>query len=50
MGSHALLLQGYNDYLEEDCNPYIIPASHEEELYVQLESKKLKKIPRHQIE
>eukprot|EP00731_Ephydatia_muelleri_P014959 Em0008g679a len=39
-----------NDYLEEDCNPYIIPASHEEELYVQLESKKLKKIPRHQIE
>ncbi|KAL5491367.1 hypothetical protein EMCRGX_G016646 [Ephydatia muelleri] len=39
-----------NDYLEEDCNPYIIPASHEEELYVQLESKKMKKIPRHQIE
>ncbi|KAL5491175.1 hypothetical protein EMCRGX_G016415 [Ephydatia muelleri] len=38
------------DYLEEDCNPYLIPASHEEELYVQLESKKLKKIPRHQIE
>ncbi|KAL5490941.1 hypothetical protein EMCRGX_G016145 [Ephydatia muelleri] len=38
------------DYLEEDCNPYITPASHEEELYMQLESKKLKKIPRHQIE
>ena len=39
---HGLLFQVNYDYLEEDCNPYIIPATHEDELYVQLECRQLK--------
>ena len=46
---HTFILQSNYDYLE-DCNPYILPAADEEELYIQLEDRKIRKIPLHQIE
>ena len=46
--SLTLLLQAMYDYVDE--KNYIMPESHEEELCVQLENRKVKKIPRHHIE
>ena len=34
----------------EDNNPFYLPASHEEEIYVQLDNQKINKIERCQIE
>ena len=35
--------------MTKDENPYYMPASREEELYIQLENQRIKKIPRNCI-